>query len=92
MNNCYDKLDISGNEVIVSSLDNSDELISWQFEDHTFLEQELNPLALEYFPKKENPNYLLQSICTKIIDRIIFGHLNINSIRNKPPLLFELWD
>ena len=65
--------------------DNSfiDGTILYQNKDDSNSGHKLNPLATEYFPSTDPPKCLLQSIRSKNIDRIIIGHLNINSIRNK---------
>ena len=39
---------------------------------------------------QESPHEILQSIRLKNVDRIIIGHLNINSIRNKIQLLNDI--
>ena len=39
---------------------------------------------------EEDPHTALQSLRLKNIDRIILGHININSIRNKIDLLFDI--
>ena len=38
---------------------------------------------------KESPSTILQNLRLKNIDKIIIGHININSIRNKIDLLFD---
>ena len=52
----------------------------------------LNPLAKEFtfICDKTSPTFILQSIRSKNLDRVIFSHLNINSIRNKLETLHDI--
>ena len=47
-------------------------------------------MSTSYSSDQESPQELLQSIRLKNIDRIIIGHLNINSIRNKIEILNDI--
>ena len=63
----------------------------------------LNPDALPFVPKRhldtrhdeidndqDSPYEILQNLRLKSIDKIIIGHLNMNSVRNKIHLLADL--
>ena len=59
---------------------------------HSSADLKLNPLAKEFtfICDKTSPTFILQSIRSKNLDRVIFSHLNINSIWNKLETLYDI--
>ena len=57
---------------------------------HDFLSCKTNVNSKDLSSDKESPHIILQNLRLKNVDKIIIGHININSIRNKIHILADL--